>query len=109
MYCETVGATIDIPFLLDVANKKFNQGYKTMELMSGALSDQERFAVAVVVLLEVEEALRFGGMTEQEVRFIRKYHQLVQAFLDRTRGDAAADEPTANQSCVGPLPTLAAI
>ena len=70
-----------IPYLLDAAEKKFNQGYNTMDLMALTKSETERFMVSIVSLLEVEETHRYSGLCEQEIAIIKKYHRIVGDFL----------------------------
>jgi hypothetical protein len=68
-----------------------------MELMDEAQSDEQRFVVALVVLMEVEESLRFCGMSEPEVSYIKKYHRLVQTFLARLRGEQLSSNEVTSQ------------
>lgn len=77
---------VDTSYMLSVAVKKFIHGDKTMELMNKARNDEERFTVAVVVLMEVEEPLRFFGMNDDEISVVQKYHGLVEDFLGRQEG-----------------------
>jgi len=103
MFTNVTTHNIDVSFLLDVAKKKFVLGHKTMELMAEARSEEQRFAVALVVLMEVEESLRFCGMSEQEVGFIQKYHRSIQTFLDRLRGEQLSSNAAIGQGfALGP-------
>ena len=88
MLSNVLGRIVDIDYLLGVAEKKFVHGHKTMELMNKARNDEERFTVAVVVLMEVEEPLRFFGMSDPEVSVVRNYHEIVEDFLDQQQGQS---------------------
>ncbi len=69
-------------FLRMVANKKFYQGYTTIELMAQAKSECERRMVAAVSLFEVKHGELFTGMNEQEVGFVKGCHEIVRQFFD---------------------------
>ena len=97
MFSKIISNNIDVSFLLDIAKKKFVLGHNTMELMDEAQSDEQRFVVALVVLMEVEEPLRFCGMSEPEVSYIQKYHRLVQTFLNRLRSEQLSSNVVTSQ------------
>lgn len=67
--------------LLEIAGKKFLRGSTTMELMGQASSEDERYLVAVVSLLEVDAASRFSGLTVREANSIKRYHRFIESYL----------------------------
>ncbi len=69
-------------FLRAMANKKFYQGYTTIELMAQATSERECLMVAAVSLFEVKHGELFTGMNEQEAGFVKRCHAVVRQFLD---------------------------
>ena len=87
MFRTIPNSELCIPFLFEAAEKKFYQGYNTMDLMVLAKSEAERFMISIVSLLEVDEAQRYIGMCDQEIAIIKKYHRLVSNFLNEQKLD----------------------
>ena len=87
MFRTIPNSELCIPFLFEAAEKKFNQGYNTMDLMALAKSETERFMISIVSLLEVDEAQRYGGLCDQEIAIIKKYHRLLGEFLNEQKFD----------------------
>ena len=56
------------------ARKKFRERYSTIELMASVTDLDNRVAISIVALLEVDPAIRYLGMHADEVQYIKLCH-----------------------------------
>lgn len=63
------------------AVKKFQEQYTTMELMAIAKNRLERTAVAIVALLEVDPAVRYQGMCQEEADYLKACHEYLSTLV----------------------------
>lgn len=67
--------------VLQIAEKKFVQGWTTMELMALAGSDAEKRRVAMVALLELDEPERYLHTRPADREEVRRCHKLIRKYL----------------------------
>jgi hypothetical protein len=56
------------------AQKKFHEGWTTLELLACSEEPGEKLAVVIVALLEVDPALRYVGMRADEEHYAKTCH-----------------------------------
>ena len=62
------------------AMKKFSEGYSTMELMASAQNDYDRSVISIVALMEVDPAMRYHGMGDEEVQYLQSCHNYLRTL-----------------------------
>ena len=62
------------------AMKKFSEGYSTMELMASAQNDHDRSVISIVALMEVEPGMRYCGMGDEEVQYLKSCHDYLRTL-----------------------------
>lgn len=63
------------------AIKKYHQHCSTMELMAEAKNQHELTAIAIVALLEVDPAIRYRGMSENEANYLKSCHHFLRTLV----------------------------
>ena len=71
------------------AQKKFHEGYSTLELMATSKEPEERFAVVIVALLEVDPKIRYVGMRADEEQYAKSCH----SYLAMVCKEAEVESP----------------
>jgi hypothetical protein len=64
------------------AIERFHSHRQTMELMSCAQNNHDRAVIAIVALMEVDPGIRYQGMNEDELQYIKSCHNYLLTLLD---------------------------
>jgi hypothetical protein len=70
------------PSLKTWAIERFIHHRQTMELMSCAQNNHDRAVIAIVALLEVDPDIRYQGMSEDELQYIKSCHNYLLTLLE---------------------------
>ena len=82
VYGEIMNKIIPKASLESWAIKKFYECRSTMDLMATAKNNIDMTVIAIVALLEVDSSLRYQGIDEKEVEYIKSCHNFL---YDRVR------------------------
>ena len=63
------------------AIERFINHRQTMELMSWAQNHHDRAVIAIVALMEVDPGIRYQGMSEDELQYIKSCHNYLLTLL----------------------------
>jgi hypothetical protein len=63
------------------AKEKFSEQRPTVELIDSVMDHHDREAISIVALLEVDPAVRYLGMQDDEVDYVKSCH----AYLETLR------------------------
>lgn len=62
------------------AQLRFREHQTTVDLMASTNNAIDRTAIAIVALLEVDSTLRYLGMRDDEVRYIKSCHRYLNSI-----------------------------
>ena len=64
------------------AIERFQGHRQTIELMSCAKNNHERAVIAIVALMEVDPGIRYQGMNEDELNYIKSCHNYLLTLVE---------------------------